>query len=114
VPDEESGQGKHESGSKTAHQDSRVKKLIICINYRANPAQPSCAARGSKELADRLEREIAARGWDIRLERFFCLGRCAEGPNLKLVPGGGFISGITPEKLQDVLLEIEAFLNSWP
>ncbi len=91
---------------------SSVKKLIVCVNYRANYTQPSCAARGSEELADRLEKEIAARGWNIALERFFCLGRCAAGPNLKLVPGGGFISGVTVDDLQDVLLQIEEFLNA--
>lgn len=89
-----------------------MKRIIICVNYRASPTQPSCAARGSEYLAQSLEREFAARGWDIRLERFFCLGRCAEGPNLKLVPDGGFITGVTAERLQEVLLRIEAFLHS--
>lgn len=60
-------------------------------------------------LADRLEQEIASRGWKIKLERFSCLGRCEEGPNLKLAPGGRFISDLTPDALEKVLQEIEAF-----
>lgn len=86
-----------------------MKKVIICVNHRANPAQPSCAARGSIVLADRLEQEINARNWHVSIERFPCLGRCAEGPNLKLAPDGRFISDITPDALERVLQEIEAF-----
>ena len=26
------------------------KKLLVCTNYRANPNNPSCAARGSREI----------------------------------------------------------------
>ena len=89
-----------------------MKKVIVCINHRANPAQPSCAARGSLSLADRLEQEITDRGWDIALERFACLGRCEDGPNLKLSPGGSFCSHITPGDLEDLLQEIEQFCHA--
>jgi len=86
-----------------------MKRVIVCINHRANLTQPSCAARGSANLADRLEQEIARRGWPIRLERFPCLGRCDEGPNLKLVPGGHFICNTTPDKFESMLQQIETF-----
>ncbi len=87
-----------------------MKKVIVCINHRANPSQPSCGARGGGEtLALKLEQEIAARGLNIKLERFRCLGCCRDGPNLKLAPNGRFISHVTPDKLEPVLLEIEAF-----
>ena len=86
-----------------------MKQVIVCTNHRSNPGQPSCSARGSESLADRLQQEISARGLNIKLERFPCLGRCVEGPNLKLSPGGHFISEITPDTLESVLHEIEAF-----
>lgn len=86
-----------------------MKRVIVCINRRANPAAPSCATRGSVKLADRLEQEIALRGWPIKLERFPCLGRCDEGPNLKLVPGGHFICNTTPDKFENMLQQIETF-----
>lgn len=86
-----------------------VKKIILCIHRRTNPAQPSCAARGSLEIAEQLEREIAMHGWDIKLERFDCLGRCDEGPNLRLAPGGPFRSGIVASHLEELLREIERF-----
>jgi NADH:ubiquinone oxidoreductase subunit E len=86
-----------------------VKQVIVCTNLRTNPAQPSCAARGGVILADRLEQAIAARGWHVKLTRFCCLGHCETGPNLKLSPGGQFISDIKPDKLDQVLQQIEAF-----
>jgi NADH:ubiquinone oxidoreductase subunit E len=89
-----------------------MKTLLICVNHRDNPTQPSCAARGSPSLAVRLEQEIASHGWDIRLERSTCLGRCSEGPNLKLAPGGKFCSNITPDNLSDLIQDIENFANS--
>ncbi len=86
-----------------------MKKVIVCTRHRANPDQPSCAARGSLDLAAWLEREIAARGWDIRLERFDCLGRCEDGPNLRLAPGGPFHQAVTAAQRDALLLEIERF-----
>lgn len=86
-----------------------MKKVIVCVNHRSNPAQPSCAARGGMELADRLEREISLRGIAVAVERFYCLGQCADGPNLKLVPGGQFYSHINPDDVDGLLREIESF-----
>jgi len=88
-----------------------MKLLTVCINDRANPSQPSCTGRGGGEdLASRLEQEIAVRGWNIQVKRFECLGRCDEGPVLKLSPGGAFISQVNKDDLDEVLNQIEAFL----
>ena len=91
-----------------------MKKLIICTNHRANPEQPSCAARGSLLLAERLEQAIAMHGWRIKLERFACLGRCQTGPAVKLAPGGRFICELTPDKFGALLQELEAFASPAP
>jgi NADH:ubiquinone oxidoreductase subunit E len=87
-----------------------VKKVIVCVNRRSNPEQPSCAARGGVALADRLERELSLRGVSVTLERFHCLGRCEDGPNLKLAPGGQFHTHIRPEDVDELLGEIESFV----
>jgi (2Fe-2S) ferredoxin len=84
-----------------------VKKVFVCVNYRANPAQPSCAARGSRELAQCLETEIADRKLDIGIERSDCLGYCDIGPNIKLAPQGRFFHHIKKQDLPAILLEIE-------
>lgn len=89
-----------------------MKTVIVCTNRRSNPAQPSCGARGGDRLADQLEQVIAARGLAIRLERFPCLGRCEEGPNLKLAPDGPICSHLDEAKLPDLLRQIETFIET--
>jgi NADH:ubiquinone oxidoreductase subunit E len=83
-------------------------KIIICVNYRSNPNQPSCALRGSEAIAQCLEREIAERGLPASVERFYCLGYCEKGPNLRLAPEGGFFHqfeiGDIPQLLAKVAL----------
>ncbi|ATX79319.1 (2Fe-2S) ferredoxin [Mariprofundus aestuarium] len=99
-----------EDGDKKVYHTPHLKQVIVCINHRVSPSQPSCGGRGGGEvLAERIEQEIAAKGWDIGVKRFHCLGRCHQGPVLKLAPGGQFICEVVPEKLEEALLEIERF-----
>jgi (2Fe-2S) ferredoxin len=83
-----------------------MKTIIVCINHRANPNQPSCGARGGIELADLVEKEISRLGLNIRMERFKCLGFCDRGPNLKIAPDGRFIYGAKPEDIPILIQEI--------
>lgn len=76
-----------------------MKTIIICINHRANPNQPSCGDRGSVKVADCLETEVSRNHYDIRIERFNCLGFCDRGPNLKIMPDGRFLHEV---KLADI------------
>jgi len=83
-----------------------MKTIIVCVNHRANPNQPSCGARGGLEIADLLEAEIAGSGLNVRMERFKCLGFCEHGPNLKIAPDGRFIYGAKPEDIPLLVQEI--------
>ncbi|NWF39106.1 (2Fe-2S) ferredoxin domain-containing protein [Mariprofundus sp. NF] len=97
-------------GENNGPQTSCLKQLVVCTNHRASPNQPSCSGSGGGEaLAEKLETEIAARGWNIKVSRFPCLGYCEKGPVVKLSPGGGFICEIDPDNLDGVLQQIEAF-----
>lgn len=87
-----------------------MKKIVICTNRRSNPAQPSCGARGGEEIADRLQQLIAAQGLAIQVECFPCLGRCDQGPNARLAPGGKFFSHLEADHLDAVMAEIRAFI----
>ena len=86
-----------------------MKKVIVCVNARANPDQPSCAARGGAELADRLENILLQSGLPLVLERFECLGSCNKGPNIKLSPGGKFLHHVRLDHLEPVVRAMEAF-----
>lgn len=80
-------------------------ELYVCVNFRPFSGQPSCAYRGSKELADWLEQEIRERGLDIAVEHNVCMGYCLYGPNIK-IKGGRMVHEATKEKLLDVLDEL--------
>ncbi len=85
----------------------RPTTLVICVNRRYQGDKPSCAARGSIELADRLEREIRDRSIDITLERLKCFGHCSKGPVMRLVPGGRFYFDLTEDDLDRAIETLE-------
>ena len=63
----------------------------ICINKRLNTDRlPSCAARGSRELALKLEELITAENLPVEIKRGPCMNNCLIGPNLKIQAGGLF------------------------
>ena len=68
-----------------------MKKLLVCTNLRANPNQPSCAARGSLTMANALNQVIKKQNLAIEVEPTDCLGYCEIGINLRLSPNGDFI-----------------------
>ncbi len=77
--------------------------IIVCVNRRFTPGKPSCAARGSEALADALERAVKRRGLDVSVTRLMCLGRCHEGPNARVAPGGRFFRGVTAEDIPEII-----------
>lgn len=88
---------------------SRVRPttLVVCVNRRLRADQPSCAARGAEGLADDLERGIAERRLDMKIERIKCLGYCQRGPNLRLAPGGPFFFAVGKDDLSTILDRLE-------
>jgi len=87
--------------------DTPSVKLLVCINRRFGADQASCAARGSESVADAIERGIAERGLDLPVERICCFGKCQDGPNMRLAPGGEFFMGVGLERVPDVLDALE-------
>ena len=79
-----------------------MKTIVMCVNFRPFTHNPSCAQRGSKELADWVEGEIRSRGLDAKVDRSVCLGHCPIGPNVRLL-GEDFIHEATREKLIPLL-----------
>ena len=80
----------------------------ICINKRLNTDRlPSCAGRGSRGLADLLERRILDEGIPVEILRGPCMNNCLIGPNLK-IQGADFFN------LQDEISDanIEKILNA--
>lgn len=88
------------------------KKLLVCTNYRANPSNPSCAARGSKEIATELTQQLHKQNVQIEVEEIQCLGFCNIGPNLRLMPNGAFFHEVSANKLPKIVKAAKAFLEN--
>jgi len=89
-----------------------MKKVIVCINHRSNPNNPSCGARGGVEIASTIEQVISSEQLNIQLERFKCLGLCQKGPNLRLAPDGQFFYGVCKENIEEVVSALREFAIS--
>lgn len=82
--------------------------IIVCINRRS-PLKPSCAHRGSEELAVSLENRLQKNGYQNAMKRVYCLGNCKAGPNLRIAPGGPFFESVSSDQLDNIFIEFERF-----
>lgn len=78
----------------------------ICINKRLNTDKlPSCGGRGSRGLADLLERLILEHRIPANVVRGPCMNNCLNGPNLK-IQGGSFFNlndEISDERIEEIV-----------
>jgi NADH:ubiquinone oxidoreductase subunit E len=88
------------------------KKILVCSNYRANPNQPSCAARGSKQVAAELMQELRKQNVDIELEEIQCMGYCSIGPNVRLTPNGEIFHEVSTKKFAKIIKSTKLFLKN--
>jgi NADH:ubiquinone oxidoreductase subunit E len=88
-----------------------LKKILICTNFRANPNNPSCAARGSKAVMTALAQELLEKNLLILVEESPCLGFCDIGPNLRLMPGGEFFHEVSDVDLSAIIKSTKQFLK---
>ncbi len=86
-------------------------RLVVCINQRLGSGQRSCVGSGNLDYINRIESEIAARGLDVPIVRRECLGRCQEGPVMRIAPGGPFFTEIDAGTLDHIMVELERFLE---
>ena len=89
---------------------SRPVRLIVCINRRLGTGQRSCAASGSLDLIDRLQAMIVAADLDVPVVRRECLGRCDEGPVMRIAPAGPFFTAIDEAALAGILAQLKSFV----
>ena len=80
----------------------------MCINKRLNSDNlPSCAGRGSRELADKLAQLLLQNSIPAKLIRGPCMNNCKIGPNLK-IQGAELFNGVSDESLTEVVDAIKA------
>jgi (2Fe-2S) ferredoxin len=86
-----------------------TKQLLVCTNFRANPNNPSCAARDSKLVLGTLQVELANKNIAIELVESPCMGYCNVGPNVRLAPNGAFFHGVSATKLAKLIKATKKF-----
>jgi len=83
----------------------------VCINKRLNTDRlPSCGGRGSRGVADLLERKILDERLPASIIRGPCMNNCLHGPTIK-IQGSEFLSlegDIGPAQLEKVMDIIRA------
>lgn len=83
-------------------------KLVVCIKQRSS-SSASCAGRGSLELLQQLEQTLKRRGLNVEVEKVHCLGRCTQGPNMRIAPGKDFFHGVTPKDVDAIIDQLVSY-----
>lgn len=87
-------------------------RVVVCINERLGSGQRSCVGSGSLDLISQLESMIAAENLQVPLVRRECLGRCEQGPVMRIAPAGAFFCEVDAARLQTIIAELKTFLAS--
>ena len=80
--------------------------LTVCLHTRYSSV--SCGSGGGEAIATALEKELEARGSDLKVNRLYCFGMCDHGPNVRLTPGGRFFHHVDPNNLDEILTEVDS------
>lgn len=86
------------------------KKLVVCVNERLGYGQKSCAGSGSRALIKKLKKLFAKNGIESEIEEQVCLGRCEEGINMRIAPGGPFFTQVTGRDLERIVQALNNFV----
>ena len=87
-------------------------QVLVCINSRLGGDKPSCAGRGSEAIAEALEHRLALQGIPVPVGRIKCFGRCYEGPNVRLAPGGRFWRGVELSDIEAIVEHVKVQIEA--
>ncbi|MEM7561846.1 MAG: (2Fe-2S) ferredoxin domain-containing protein [Pseudomonadota bacterium] len=91
---------------------SRPVRLIVCVNERLGTGQRSCVGSGSLDYIQILREEMAHQCPDIKIVERECLGKCEEGPVMRIAPGGRFFTGIKEDDLPQIIEALKTFARN--
>ena len=77
--------------------------IFVCCNER-EPGEAACANRGSAALQKQLKAYMKSKGLQakIRVARSLCLGMCAEGPNVCVMPENKWYHRVSEADLPEI------------
>lgn len=85
---------------------ARRLRVVVCVNRMRGPSGRCCGLSGAPEIAEALEAGVRDRALKVDIERIVCLGKCADGPNLRIV-GGEFKNHLSMDDVPNLLDEFE-------
>ena len=86
-------------------------RLIVCVNKRLGTGQRSCVGSGNLDYIAEIRRLINLRKLDIPVIERECLGKCEQGPVMRIAPGGVFYTEIDETKLNEIIEELRHLLD---
>ena len=89
----------------------RPLRLVICVNERLGAGQRSCAGSGSRLLLSELQQRLSDASLDVPIVERECLGRCAEGPAMRIAPGGDFFTEVNDSTLETIIDKLRQQLS---
>ena len=91
---------------------TRPVRLVVCINERLGTGQRSCVGSGSLDYIQQLREEMAQQCPGIKIVERECLGKCEEGPVMRIAPGGRFFTEINDATLPQIIEELKSFAKN--
>ena len=90
---------------------SRPVRLIVCINQRLGIGQRSCVGSGNLDYIRQIKGLIADAGLEIPVVERECLGKCEQGPIMRIAPGGRFFTEIDESTLPIIMDELKSLIE---
>ena len=85
-------------------------RLVVCVNKRLGTGQKSCVGSGNLDYITRIRQLIEDHGLDVPIVERECLGKCEQGPIMRIAPGGKFFTEINQGTLATIIEELKAML----
>lgn len=82
-------------------------RLVVCVNERLGTGQRSCVGSGSLDYIAEVRGLIELAGLDVAIIERECLGKCEQGPVMRIAPGGLFYTQINKETLFEIVEELQ-------
>ena len=90
----------------------RPVRLIVCVNERLGAGQRSCVGSGNLNLIGNIQNMIHVEGLDVAIVRRECLGRCEQGPVMRIAPAGPFFTEIDEARLSHIIDALKLFIDA--
>lgn len=85
-------------------------RLVVCVNERFASRHRSCVGSNNLEYICNIKSMIKAEKLGVPIIERVCLGKCEQGPVMRIAPGGKFFTEITNASLPGIIDEIKTFL----